>query len=94
MSQTLRRIDGHLKRKTPLFSSGLINLLTIIFLEKFGISNIHIHIRYNYFLQGFKTVPPESLISENAKKALENFLKHGDFGRTEIGPQEVFCPIM
>ncbi|CAD0199419.1 unnamed protein product [Chrysodeixis includens] len=38
--------------------------------------------------KGFKTVPPESLISENAKKALENFLKHGDFNRTEIGPQE------
>ncbi|XP_041978645.1 probable isoaspartyl peptidase/L-asparaginase GA20639 isoform X2 [Aricia agestis] len=33
----------------------------------------------------FPTVPPESLISENAKKALEDFLQHGVFGRTEIG---------
>ncbi|XP_045771977.1 probable isoaspartyl peptidase/L-asparaginase CG7860 isoform X2 [Maniola jurtina] len=35
--------------------------------------------------KGFTTVPPESLISENAKKALEEFLQHGEFGRTEIG---------
>ncbi|XP_022128779.2 probable isoaspartyl peptidase/L-asparaginase GA20639 isoform X2 [Pieris rapae] len=35
--------------------------------------------------KGFQTVPPESLISENAKHALEEFLKHGEFGRTEIG---------
>ncbi|CAH2106271.1 unnamed protein product [Euphydryas editha] len=34
---------------------------------------------------GFSTVPPESLISENAKNALNDFLKHGEFGRTEIG---------
>ncbi|XP_046959528.1 probable isoaspartyl peptidase/L-asparaginase GA20639 [Vanessa cardui] len=34
---------------------------------------------------GFPTVPPESLISENAKSALAEFLKHGEFGRTEIG---------
>lgn len=38
--------------------------------------------------KGFKPIPPESLISENAKKALENFLKRGDFGRTEIGPND------
>ncbi|XP_030028791.1 probable isoaspartyl peptidase/L-asparaginase CG7860 [Manduca sexta] len=35
--------------------------------------------------KGFPTVPPESLISENAKQALKDFLKHGEFGRTEIG---------
>ncbi|XP_050346064.1 probable isoaspartyl peptidase/L-asparaginase GA20639 isoform X2 [Nymphalis io] len=34
---------------------------------------------------GFPMVPPESLISENAKNALCEFLKHGEFGRTEIG---------
>lgn len=30
-------------------------------------------------------MPPESLISDNARHALEEFLKHGEFGRTEIG---------
>ncbi|XP_039754474.1 probable isoaspartyl peptidase/L-asparaginase GA20639 isoform X2 [Pararge aegeria] len=35
--------------------------------------------------KGFTTVPPESLISENAKNALEEFLQHGELGRTEIG---------
>lgn len=35
--------------------------------------------------KGFKTIPPESLITENAKEALNNFLNHGDQGRTEIG---------
>ncbi|XP_049868917.1 probable isoaspartyl peptidase/L-asparaginase GA20639 [Pectinophora gossypiella] len=38
--------------------------------------------------KGFKTVPPESLISENAKNALDKFLKHGEFGRTEIGTKD------
>ena len=38
--------------------------------------------------KGFEPVPPESLISENAKQALDNFLKHGVFGRTEIGVQD------
>ncbi|XP_028178034.1 probable isoaspartyl peptidase/L-asparaginase GA20639 [Ostrinia furnacalis] len=35
--------------------------------------------------KGFETIPPESLISQNAKDALQKFLKHGEFGRTEIG---------
>ncbi|CAK1596308.1 unnamed protein product [Parnassius mnemosyne] len=38
--------------------------------------------------KGFQTVPPESLISENAKAALNEFLKRGEFGRTEIGIAE------
>ncbi|CAG4983161.1 unnamed protein product [Colias eurytheme] len=38
--------------------------------------------------KGFTPVPPESLISENAKHALEEFKKHGEFGRTEIGIKE------
>ncbi|XP_035432310.2 probable isoaspartyl peptidase/L-asparaginase GA20639 isoform X1 [Spodoptera frugiperda] len=38
--------------------------------------------------KGFKPIPPESLISENAKRALDRFLKHGEFGRTEIGPKD------
>ncbi|XP_045448522.1 probable isoaspartyl peptidase/L-asparaginase GA20639 [Melitaea cinxia] len=37
---------------------------------------------------GFSTVPPESLISENAKNALNDFLKQGEFGRTEIGVKD------
>ncbi|CAB3229951.1 unnamed protein product [Arctia plantaginis] len=35
--------------------------------------------------KGFQPIPSESLITEHAKEALENFLKHGDHGRTEIG---------
>ncbi|XP_061713155.1 isoaspartyl peptidase/L-asparaginase isoform X2 [Cydia pomonella] len=35
--------------------------------------------------KGFETVPPESLISENAKAALQKILKDGDYTRTEIG---------
>ncbi|XP_063619078.1 probable isoaspartyl peptidase/L-asparaginase CG7860 [Cydia splendana] len=35
--------------------------------------------------KGFETVPPESLISENAKAALHKILKDGDYTRTEIG---------
>ncbi|XP_072931892.1 probable isoaspartyl peptidase/L-asparaginase GA20639 [Epargyreus clarus] len=35
--------------------------------------------------KGFPTVPHESLISANAKSALEEFLQSGEFGRTEIG---------
>ncbi|XP_032524776.2 probable isoaspartyl peptidase/L-asparaginase GA20639 isoform X1 [Danaus plexippus] len=35
--------------------------------------------------KGFSPVPPESLISEHARAALNSFLEHGDFGRTEIG---------
>ncbi|XP_052759331.1 probable isoaspartyl peptidase/L-asparaginase CG7860 [Galleria mellonella] len=38
--------------------------------------------------KGFHTVDPKSLISPHAKKALEDFLKHGEFGRTEIGMDE------
>ncbi|KAJ2945991.1 hypothetical protein O0L34_g4910 [Tuta absoluta] len=38
--------------------------------------------------KGFKTVPPESLISQHAKDALQKFLKHGEFGRTEIGTSD------
>ncbi|XP_073945454.1 probable isoaspartyl peptidase/L-asparaginase GA20639 isoform X2 [Choristoneura fumiferana] len=38
--------------------------------------------------KGFETVPPESLITQQAKDALQNFLKHGEFGRTEIGLQD------
>lgn len=38
--------------------------------------------------QGFQTIPPESLIIENAKEALKHFLEHGDFGRTKIGPKD------
>ncbi|XP_049699461.2 probable isoaspartyl peptidase/L-asparaginase GA20639 isoform X1 [Helicoverpa armigera] len=38
--------------------------------------------------KGFKTIPSESLISEHAKKALQHFLEHGEFGRTEIGPKD------
>ncbi|XP_038212277.1 probable isoaspartyl peptidase/L-asparaginase GA20639 isoform X2 [Zerene cesonia] len=38
--------------------------------------------------KGFAPLPPESLISENAKHALEEFKKHGEFGRTEIGIRE------
>ncbi|KAL0893184.1 hypothetical protein ABMA27_014799 [Loxostege sticticalis] len=38
--------------------------------------------------KGFQTIPPESLISKNAKDALQNFLKHGEFGRTEIGVKD------
>ncbi|CAH0750771.1 unnamed protein product [Diatraea saccharalis] len=38
--------------------------------------------------KGFSTVSPESLVSHNARKALQNFLKHGEFGRTEIGAQD------
>ncbi|CAH2037298.1 unnamed protein product, partial [Iphiclides podalirius] len=38
--------------------------------------------------KGFQPVPPESLISDNAKAALNDFLKHGEFGRTEIGIAE------
>ncbi|CAG9584753.1 unnamed protein product [Danaus chrysippus] len=35
--------------------------------------------------KGFTTVPPESLISQHARAALNSFLQHGEFGRTEIG---------
>lgn len=35
--------------------------------------------------KGFQPVPAESLISDNARHALEEFLKHGEIGRTEIG---------
>ncbi|RVE44097.1 hypothetical protein evm_011263 [Chilo suppressalis] len=35
--------------------------------------------------KGFPTVPPDSLVSENARNALNSFLKHGEFGKTEIG---------
>ncbi|GBP18099.1 hypothetical protein EVAR_12878_1 [Eumeta japonica] len=38
--------------------------------------------------KGFQTVPPESLISPNAQIALEQFLKHREFGRTEIGKED------
>ncbi|CAK1547273.1 unnamed protein product [Leptosia nina] len=38
--------------------------------------------------KGFATVPPDSLISDNAKHALEEFLKHREFGRTEIGVKD------
>ncbi|CAG9136659.1 unnamed protein product [Plutella xylostella] len=37
--------------------------------------------------KGFKTVPPESLISQNARDALNKFLEHREFGRTEIGAE-------
>lgn len=35
--------------------------------------------------KNFEPVPPESLITANAKKALQSFIEHGDQGRTEIG---------
>ncbi|XP_053608067.1 probable isoaspartyl peptidase/L-asparaginase CG7860 [Plodia interpunctella] len=38
--------------------------------------------------KGFQTVKPESLISEHAKQALSDFLKHGEFGKTEIGEKD------
>lgn len=31
---------------------------------------------------------PESLITQHAKDALKDFLKHGEFGRTEIGEKD------
>lgn len=33
-------------------------------------------------------MPPESLISGIAREALRKFLKHKEFGRTEIGPED------
>lgn len=48
---------------------------------------ITIQLSKNNF-QGFSTVSPESLISPHAKDALKNFLKHGEFGRTEIGIED------
>lgn len=42
-----------------------------------------------FVFQGFETVPRDSLISPHAKNALEQFLKHGEFGRTEIGTSDV-----
>ncbi|XP_028027155.1 probable isoaspartyl peptidase/L-asparaginase GA20639 isoform X1 [Bombyx mandarina] len=38
--------------------------------------------------KGFQQVPPESLISESAKEALNDFLNKGDDQRTEIGKKD------
>ncbi|KAM3961105.1 putative isoaspartyl peptidase/L-asparaginase CG7860 isoform 2-T2 [Aphomia sociella] len=38
--------------------------------------------------KGFPMVDPLLLISPHAKEALEDFLKHGEFGRTEIGTKD------
>ncbi|XP_072931895.1 probable isoaspartyl peptidase/L-asparaginase CG7860 [Epargyreus clarus] len=35
--------------------------------------------------KGFDTVPPESLVTESAKKALEDFLQNRELGKTETG---------
>ncbi|XP_068631767.1 probable isoaspartyl peptidase/L-asparaginase CG7860 [Battus philenor] len=39
--------------------------------------------------KGFSTVPPESLITDNAVAALKEFLEQGgEFGKTQVGPSE------
>lgn len=38
--------------------------------------------------QGFPTAKPECLITQHAKDALKDFLKHGEFGRTEVGEKD------